>query len=222
MKVACPVGDANDLGRVLTFGDPDDVYAFTLTGNHSTQAAAELIQAGRNIPVTREAYVFFRSCLTDDQFAFLSVYENTLAQEEAGATSFYKDYASPINLVTLIRAHFEDMGKPTPAQRAARGAGKTFSARLDRMESPRTAPGEIDAAAEEKRGRRHRVLVEFEEEQAAANAKLVEGLGDAEHQLLLIEVGSLSRAGIVDGPRVADCAHWQPAPTGTNPAVAHM
>ena len=170
MRKACAEGDANELGSALTTGRACDVYAFTLTGNHSTQAAAELLACGHDIPPTREALIFLRSALSDDDLAFISVYENTLAQEEAGATSLYRDYASPRNLVRLIRAHYKDMKKPTPAQRAGRDCGRTFAARLDRMESPRNAPGENDAMAEEKRQQRHAALVQFDRRKADLDA----------------------------------------------------
>ena len=163
LRKACSEGDANDLGKALTMGMASDVYAFTLMGNHSTQAVVELLQSGNDIPPTRKAFVFLRSSFSDDDLAFISVYENTLAQEEAGATSLYRDYASPRNLVKLIRAHYEDMKKLTPAERAARDCGRTFAARLDRIENPRNAPGDNDSMAEEKRQQCHLALVRFDQ-----------------------------------------------------------
>ena len=191
LRKQCREGDANGLGQALTLGLASDLYAFTLTGNHSTEAAVQLLETGQDIPPTREAYVFLRSSLSDDDFAFISVYENTLAQEEAGATSLYRDYASPINLVKLIRRHYEDMNKPTMAERAARDTGKTFATRLDRMESPRNAPGENDQMTELKRQERHAVLVAFDKTKCAIDAEIMSPEADLlVCQRKLAEVGS--------------------------------
>ena len=205
LATMCAAGDANGVGRALTVGVPSDLYAFTLTGNHSTQAAVELLDQGQDIPPTREAYVFLRSSMSDDDLAFISVYENTLAQEEAGATSLYRDYASPLNLVKLIRQHFEDMGKPTMTERSARDSGKTFARRLDRMESPRNAPGENEQMAGMKRQERQAVLAAFDITKGSIDAEIVSPEGDnLVCQRKLAEVGTPWGMAAACCPRFAD------------------
>jgi hypothetical protein len=100
-------GRARALFRAVegTEGAPR-VHAFTLVGNHSTEACSRL---GVN---RRSAYVFFRSALNDDDFMFISRAENDMTRAAAATTALYTDYRRPLRLVPFLRAVWARHGRP--------------------------------------------------------------------------------------------------------------
>lgn len=107
LKAEWEVGRARGLYAAVegVQGAPS-VHAFTVVGNHSTAAAS------RANVYRREAYVFFRSGLSDDDFKFLSRTENDMAKASAETTALYYDYKRPLRLVPFLRQLWQRHGRP--------------------------------------------------------------------------------------------------------------
>ena len=100
-------GKAHDLlAAIEDVAGAPEVHAYTVVGNHSTEACSK---AGVQ---RREAYIFFRSALTDDDFRFLSRTDNELARAGASTTALYDEYKRPLRLVPFLRALWERHGRP--------------------------------------------------------------------------------------------------------------
>lgn len=97
-----------------TSGPTTPLYAFTLTGNHSTDALVHLVELG-TVSVDRAVrccYVYFRSQLHDEHFQFLARFENETCAAEAELTASYNLFSDPQYLCPFIRKHWVDMGRP--------------------------------------------------------------------------------------------------------------
>ena len=88
--------------------------AFTLTGNHSTDALMRLVEMG-SVPhsrAKRSCYVYFNSQLSDDHFQFLARFENETCVADAQLTADYNLFSDPQYLCPFIRTHWTDLGRP--------------------------------------------------------------------------------------------------------------
>lgn len=97
-----------------TGGPTTPLYAFTLTGNHSTDALVHLVELG-TVSVERAVrccYVYFRTQLEDEHFQFLARFENETCAAEAELTASYNLFSDPQYLCPFIRKHWVDLGRP--------------------------------------------------------------------------------------------------------------
>ena len=88
--------------------------AFTLTGNHSTDALVHLVEMG-SVPVSRAVrccYVYFHGQLSDEHFQLLARFENEACVAHAQMTADYNLFSDPQYLCPFIRGHWADLGYP--------------------------------------------------------------------------------------------------------------
>ena len=95
-----------------------EVNAFTVAGNHSTAAAAELGVEHR------PAYIYFRSQMKDLDFVFMARMQNDVAQSSAAATAEYVAFSRPDRLLPFMRRVWCDFGRPTYRARRTDEGGK--------------------------------------------------------------------------------------------------